>query len=93
MTAPTETVGSVADDMPVPFHVDHRAPHIGTPFPLTAAYCAERAAFALMRAETTAETHARLLACADQWRQLAEAMASNLGMTRPREDRDDRTRR
>jgi len=66
-------------------------PVVGPGNPLTAAYCAERAADAILRAEPCPEPIAGiLLSAADRWRALGEALATNPAMSRPREDNDDR---
>lgn len=68
-------------------------PGLGTAHPLSAPYCAERAAFAISRAET-APSHqiaGQLLSAAEQWRHLATAMATHAPLNRPKED--DRNRR
>jgi hypothetical protein len=63
--------------------------------PLSPAYCAERAADAIRRAEQATggdvEETCRLLDCADAWRDLGVAMSHNPSMIRPRDD--DRARR
>lgn len=68
-------------------------PGLGTAHPLSAPYCAERAAFAISRAETapSADIAGQLLGAAEQWRHLATAMATNATLNRPKED--DRNRR
>lgn len=70
------------------------APPLGAADPLSAAYCAERAAAAIHAAEH-ADDPARvdvLLGCAGRWRDLAEKLATHPAMSRPR-DRDNDTRR
>lgn len=66
---------------------------VGDAAPLTAAYCAERAARCIDAAER-ADLHvdrAAMLACAEKWRHLGETMASLLGMVRQR-PRDEGSR-
>lgn len=72
-------------------HRDAAEPPVGPATPLTAAYCAERAAAAVHSAEECDDPHraSTLLDCARHWRDLAEKMATHAPMTR-RPDRDDR---
>jgi hypothetical protein len=65
-------------------------PPVGAAEPLTAAYCAERAAYAIHWAEISST--ADWLSVADQWRRLAEAMATSTALARPRDPNTD-TRR
>jgi hypothetical protein len=67
------------------------APAVGAAAPLTAAYCAERAAAAIHRAEESSLGGNRLghragLHAADRWMGLAALMAQHIGTNRPRED-------
>lgn len=80
-----------SDGQTVSVEVD--MPGIGAAHPLAAPYCAERAAFAISRAETapSANMAGQLLSSAEQWRHLAIAMATNATLNRPKED--DRNRR
>lgn len=66
---------------------DAPGPGGGDPAPLSAAYCAERAAACIKVAETT-DLHdaARWLDCARGWRELGCSMATNPTMNRPREE-------
>ncbi len=59
---------------------------------LTAAYCAERAAAALHRAEAEGGGfNGVLLVVAEHWRHLAVAMSQNIGLARPpKTDNDNR---
>lgn len=63
-------------------------PPVGAASPLTAAYCAERAAAAIHAAETIGghPTGQAYLKAADRWAHLGELMAQNVGMNRPRDD-------
>lgn len=66
----------------------------GDGVPLSSAYCAERAAAAIHRAEREPDPAGqRWLQCAEHWRTLACSLATNAAMNRPRDDRDDRGRR
>jgi hypothetical protein len=66
------------------------APPVGPAQPLTAAYCAERAAAAIHTAETAPlGPQESWLLCAERWHALAVAMATNL-ITRPRDPDDAR---
>lgn len=61
--------------------------------PLTAAYCAERAAAAIGEAERAVSNHydlRRWLAAARHWQGLAVALATHPAMSRPREPSNDR---
>lgn len=67
------------------------APTIGTADPLSAAYCAERAAAAIHHAEqANFGPDVSWLDCAKAWRELGESMNANVGMVRPRNPDSDR---
>lgn len=84
MTTITDTTG----------HRHADAPQAGPATPLTAAYCAERAALALHTAAGPApgEFVAAQVHVADGWRRLAELLATHPGANRPRDDDDNRRR-
>lgn len=101
MSDPTSTGPKLATPPAAPDAPDEvaelPAPPVGTAEPLTAAYCAERAARLIHQAEVvggnTFLTSSGLLSCAQAWRELAVAMASHLPvMHRPR-DPDQNPRR
>ncbi len=101
MTSTTDS-GHLAPVTALPFTTpaDAVGPALGPPpvdvgdGRLTAAYCAERAASALHRAEVHGPGYNDvLLKTADRWSQLAIAMSQNVGLTRPAKPDNDTTRR
>lgn len=66
-------------------------PEIGPATPLTAAYCAERAALAVHHAETAGGRDPAMtwLEAADRWINLGRAMSSNQGMCQRPPERDN----
>jgi hypothetical protein len=71
-----------------------QAPPLGPADPLSAAYCAERAAQSVHQAEVAPfGPNEMWLQCADRWIALAAAVASSPVMARPRDNNNPDTRR